>query len=109
MNTIEHIFYRNDRCLAFKVVDKKSDIASSLPTIVLFANNGRYVYQPYVFQGVSYIKDINEVKGNFQFYFIIKHTIYKSDKLDMTMRLIENDLKSGDYFPFGEISKDPFT
>ncbi len=108
MNIVEHIFYRNDRCLAFSVVDNVSEIQKDLPTIILYADNGQYVYQPYVFKQVDYVKNIKEVKEGFQFYFVLKHSIYHSDKLDITMELIKNDLNSGHYITFGEIGKDPF-
>jgi len=109
MEIIQPIFYRNGKCLSFKVVDKVSDIKDYLPTIVLYANNGQYVYQPYVLKEVEYVKDINKVKGDFELYFVLRHDIYKSDKLETILKLIETDLKSGDYFPFGEINKDPFS
>ena len=96
MNKFEHMFYRNNRPLTF------------IPTIVLCADNGRYTYQPYVFRQVDYVHNINEVKSGTDMYFVLKHDIYNSDKLDKTMELIEVDLKSGYYFPFGELPDSPF-
>lgn len=103
MNEIYPVFYRNNKSLSFKVVEKISEIENYLPTIILYVDNNDLVCAPYIFKEVKYVKDINNIKHGFQYYFILRHDITNFEKLEQFMILTERDLQSGDYFPLGEI------
>lgn len=97
------LFYRNNQSLIFDVFDKTEDINSYMPTVIIYVNKGYLDYRPYIFEEVNYIKSLNDIKSGFQYYFVLCHNISDPEKLETFMKSTESDLKTGLYFPFGEV------
>ncbi|MBL7843821.1 MAG: hypothetical protein JNK44_08170 [Cyclobacteriaceae bacterium] len=108
MEQLFQIFYRNNRSLSFKIVESITDILDSLPTVVIYVDNGEFIYQPYILKDVVFAKRPEDIRPQFQYYFILQHNIYHSTNLELVMKSIEGDLKSGRYFTFGKIDNSPF-
>ena len=104
----QQVFYRNNRFLTFKVFKDIEDAKDLLPTVIIYANNGQFVYQPYVFKEVEYVQNSINLNNNFDFYFALVHELHTHERKDSILQGIRDDLKTGYYFPFGEIIESLF-
>lgn len=105
-----HIYYRNGKPLVFKIIKDLKSVEEHLPSIIMYVDNDWSTYHPYTYQEIKYVKDSLELNksDNFDFYFVLKHTLYNNDKIDIFLKSIESDLKSGAYFPIGPLNENPF-
>jgi hypothetical protein len=101
----ELIINHNEVSLVFKKITTFDEIESLLPTILIYANNGEFVYQPYVFEKVEIINDLNEIDANFQNYFVLAHDFYSKTNFNDILKQLHTEILNGKYIHFGSIDK----
>ncbi len=101
----ELIINHNKLFFVFKKVTTFDEIESLLPTIIISANNGEFVYQPYIFEKVEIIYNLTEIDADFQNYFVLSHDFYNKINFNEILKKLHIEILNGKYLHFGCIDK----